>query len=103
MSNIITYDEYDHMLRDEYYDYEDSGYQPVIRKDTGYFAIQYVYNKYGKKKKEQYLDTDSNLVMHKENGYAECRWSYNQKGQLTSVQYYDVNGALVNISGGYAK
>ena len=29
--------------------------------------------------------------------------SYNQKGQLTSVQYYDANGALVNISEGYAK
>ncbi len=101
--NFMAYDEYDHMIWDAYYINGGSEYQPVIRKDVGYFAIRYTYNEQGTLERKQYLDTDRNPVMHKQNGYAECEWSYNEKGQLEYVRYWDEDQEPVNIPGGYAE
>ena len=103
MVNYMAYDAYDRMIWDAYYIYEEPEYQPVIRKDMGYFAIRYTYNKQGKYKKKQYLDVNKDPVMHKTKGYAECRWFYNELGQLEYLRYYDKDEKPVNIPEGYAE
>ncbi|MDE7353181.1 MAG: hypothetical protein K2O06_09035 [Acetatifactor sp.] len=103
MVNYMVYDAYDRMTWDAYYIYEKPEYQPVIRKDMGYFAIRYTYNKQGKYEKKQYLDVNKDPVMHKTKGYAECRWFYNESGQLEYLRYYDKDEKPVNIPEGYAE
>ena len=95
------YDAYDHIIREEYLAHNPQYNGWLIqtdRKDTGYAAIESVYEGIHLIEK-RYLDAGENLVAPSNIGYAVCQYEYNFMDQLTQVRYYDADMEPVHPAG----
>jgi len=71
--------------------YLDEGGQPALCKDSGYAALEQIYED-GLLREVRFLNADEEPVVRLDEGYAIVRYEHNDFGQTTSIRYYDIDG-----------
>lgn len=87
--NYRHYDNYNHLIRDSYYLWDkESGNRLTSRKDVGYAAIKYTYDR-ELLVMTSYLDANERPIICKGYSYAIVRSEYDRNGQLERKCYFD--------------